>query len=404
MSEVGTIRDQGPTASAGADADATSGTFAQELRTDWVALAREIGPGFAARAANFDETDTFVAENYAELTARRFFSAGVPAELGGGGASHRELCAMLRELAHHCGSTALALSMHTHLLAATVWRWRQGQPVEPLLRRIAEEQIVLVSTGASDWLDSSGTADRVEGGYRVTGRKIFGSGSPAGTLLVTSAVYDDPADGPTVLHFPVPIAAEGVTVLNNWRTLGMRATGSHDVLLDNVFVPEGAVSLRRPQGQWHTFFNVVVTVALPLVLSVYVGVAEAASDLAQGIARKKSQGRLDPNLPYLLGEMDNALVTAQLAVQGMVDLCDDYAFEPTVQTANAVLIRKTIAANACIQTVEKAFEVVGGGAFFRSVGLERLLRDVHGAQFHPLQEKRQHLFTGRVALGLDPVA
>jgi alkylation response protein AidB-like acyl-CoA dehydrogenase len=238
-----------------------------------VTLAGEIGPGFAARAADVDETDTFVAKNYAELTARRFFSAGVPAELGGGGASHRELCAMLRELAHHCGSTALALSMHTHLLAATVWRWRQQQPVEPLLRRIAEEQIVLVSTGASDWLDSSGRADRVKGGYRVTGRKIFGSGSPAGTLLITSAEYDDPADGPTVLHFPVPLAAEGSTVLNNWRTLGMRATGSHDVLLENVFVPEGAVSLRRPQGQWHTFFNVVVTVALPLVLSVYVGVA-----------------------------------------------------------------------------------------------------------------------------------
>ena len=389
--------------SAGANGDATAGTVAQEFCPDWVALARELGPAFAARAAEFDETDTFVAENYAELTARRVFSAGVPAELGGGGASHRELCAMLRELAQHCGSTALALSMHTHLLAATVWRRRQQQAVEPLLRRIAEEQIVLVSTGASDWLDSSGTADRVEGGYRITARKIFGSGSPAGTLLLTSAVDSGPADGPTVLHFPVPIAAEGVTVLNNWRTLGMRATGSHDVSLDNVFVPEGAVSLRRPQGQWHTFFNVVVTIALPLVLSVYVGVAEAASALARGIARNKSRRGLDPNLPYLLGEMNNALVTAQLAVQGMVDLCDDYAFEPTVHTANAVLIRKTVAANACIQTVEKAFEVVGGGAFFRSVGLERLLRDVHGAQFHPLQEKRQHLFTGRVALGLDPI-
>ncbi|MGH3964877.1 MAG: acyl-CoA dehydrogenase family protein [Pseudonocardiaceae bacterium] len=373
-------------------------------RTDWVALARDVGPGFAARAADQDERDAFVAENYAELTAHRFFSAGVPAELGGGGASHRELADMLRELARHCGSTALALSMHTHLLAATVWRWRQGQPVEPLLRRVAQEQIVLISTGASDWLDSSGTADKVEGGYRITGRKIFGSGSPAGTLLVTSAVYHDPADGPTVLHFPVPLAAEGVTAMDNWRTMGMRATGSNDVLLENVFVPEGAVSLRRPKGQWHVFFNVVATIALPLVMSVYVGVAEAASDLALGIARKKRESGLDPNLPYLLGEMGNTLVTAQLAMQGMVDLCDDYSFEPTVQTADAVLIRKTITANACIQAVEKAFEVVGGGAFFRSVGLERLLRDVHGAQFHPLQEKRQHLFTGRVALGLDPVS
>jgi alkylation response protein AidB-like acyl-CoA dehydrogenase len=183
----------------------------------------------------------------------------------------------------------------------------------------------------------------------------------------------------------------------------MRATGSNDVVLNNVFVPEEAVSLRRPKGQWHTFFNVVVSIALPLVISVYLGVAEAASDLATGIARKRNGKETNSGAPYLLGEMINTLTTAQLAVQGMVELCDNYAFEPTVQTANAVLIRKTIAANACIQTVEKALEVAGGGAFFRSVGLERLLRDVHGGQFHPMQEKRQHLFTGRIALGLNPV-
>ncbi|MGH2351674.1 MAG: acyl-CoA dehydrogenase family protein [Chloroflexota bacterium] len=369
-------------------------------RTDWVAVARELGPGFAARAAAHDADDTFVAANYAELKARQTFSAGVPAELGGGGASHPELCAMLRELAHSCGSTALALSMHTHLLAATVWRWRQGQPVEPLLKRIAAEQLVLISTGASDWLDSSGKAEKVDGGYRVTARKIFGSGSPLGGMLVTSAPYDDPTDGPTVLHFPVPMKADGVTVLDNWRTMGMRATGSNDILLDNVFVPEGAVALRRPKGQWHPFFNVVVNVALPLIMSVYLGVAEAATDLALEAARKKPG---DPNVPYLLGELDNTLVTAQMAVQGMIDICADYTFAPANETANAMLIRKTIAAKAVIATVEKALEVVGGGGFFRSMGLERLLRDVHGAQFHPLQEKRQHLFTGRIALGLDPI-
>ena len=123
-------------------------------RTSWVAVARHLGPTFAARAAAHDADDSFVADNYAELKRHKVFSAGVPAELGGGGASHAELCALLRELAHACGSTALALSMHTHLLAAVVWRWRQGQAVEPLLRRIANEETVLISTGASDWLDS----------------------------------------------------------------------------------------------------------------------------------------------------------------------------------------------------------------------------------------------------------
>jgi alkylation response protein AidB-like acyl-CoA dehydrogenase len=371
-------------------------------RTDWIAVARDLAPAFAARAAAHDAEDRFVSENYADLKARRVFSAAVPAELGGGGAAYPELAAMLRELARACGSTALALSMHTHLLATAVWRLRQGQAVEPLLRRVAAEQIVLVSTGASDWLESSGRAVRVEGGYRVTGRKVFGSGSPAGTLLITSAVLEDPDAPdvvPTVLHFPVPLNAEGVTIKDTWRTMGMRATGSNDVLLENVFVPEAAVSLRRQRGAWHPFYEVVVTVAMPLIMSVYLGVAEAACDLALGMARKKSG---DPNLPYLVGEMDNALVSAQLAVQSMVELAGDYGSTASIQTANAVLIRKTLAARACIEATEKALEVAGGGGFFRAAGLERLLRDVHGAQFHPLQEKRQHLFTGRLALGLAP--
>jgi len=191
----------------------------------WVTLAHELGANFATRAPAHDADDSFVAENYVELKARQVFSAGVPSELGGGGASHTELAAMLRSLGRYCGSTALALSMHSHLVATTVWNWRQGRPVEPLLRRVADDQIVLVSTGASDWLDSSGRAEKVDGGYRVTARKIFGSGSPAGALLITSAVYDDPAEGPTVLHFPVPISAEGVSVQDNWRTLGMRGSG-----------------------------------------------------------------------------------------------------------------------------------------------------------------------------------
>jgi alkylation response protein AidB-like acyl-CoA dehydrogenase len=369
-------------------------------QTDWVAVVRQLGPAFAVQAAQHDADDSFVADNFRDLRTHKLFSAGVPAELGGGGASHAELCALLRELARYCGSTALALSMHTHLLAAAVWRWRQGQPVEPLLRRMANDEIVLISTGASDWLESSGTAEKVDGGYRVTARKIFCSGCPMGDLLITSAVYHDPKDGPTVLHFPVPFTAEGVKIMDNWRTMGMRATGSHDVVLEGVLIPETAVALRRPRGEWHPFFNVSVTVAMPLIMSVYVGVAEAARDLACREALKK---RHDPHVPYLVGEMENTLVTAQMALREMVETAADYEFAPTEQTANAVLIRKTVAARSSMQAAEKALEVVGGAGFFRGLGLERLLRDVHGAQFHPLPEKRQLLFTGRLALGLAPV-
>jgi len=183
--------------------------------------------------------------------------------------------------------------------------------------------------------------------------------------------------------------------------MGMRGTGSNDVVLDNVFVPDGHITLRRPAGEWHPFFNVVVAVAMPLVMSAYLGVAEAAHDLA--LQRLRDRKRCNQDVWYLVGEMQNDLVSAQLAVQAMVELCDDYRFAPDIQTASTVLVRKTLAAQSMLATAEKALEAVGGGGLFRDMELERMLRDVHAAQFHPLPAKRQHRLTGRVALGLDPV-
>jgi alkylation response protein AidB-like acyl-CoA dehydrogenase len=158
------------------------------------------------------------------MKERKLFSAGVPKDLGGGGASHAELCEMIRELAHFCPSTTLALSMHTHLVSAAVWRHLHGQPAAPLLSKVAAGELVLVSTGAQDWLDSTGQATRVDGGYRVSGQKRFASGSPAGDLVLTSAPYEDPRA--LVLQFSVPMKAEGIRSNLDWDTLGMRATGS----------------------------------------------------------------------------------------------------------------------------------------------------------------------------------
>jgi alkylation response protein AidB-like acyl-CoA dehydrogenase len=367
------------------------------LRTDWIEIVREMGPRFAARAAAHDADDRFVSDNYAELRQQRVFSAGVPAELGGGGASYRELCELLRVLAHSCSSTALALSMHTHTLAAVVWRWRHANaPVEPLLRRVAAEELILVTSGGSDFLAGSGTAVKVEGGYRVSARKIFGSGSPGGHLLMTMAVYDDPTDGPTVLHFPVALDAPGVRLADNWRALGMRGTGSDDILLDGVFVPDAAVGVRRPPGRWTPVFFVVYSIAFPLVYSVYLGVAEAARDIA---VREAGRRRHDPNVQTLVGEMENELAAARITVGHMIDTADAECLD--LETTKAIVIGRTLAGRAVIRATEKAVEVVGGAAFYRALGLERLFRDVQAARFHPLQEKPQAIFTGRLALGLD---
>lgn len=376
----------------------TTGTGAA---AHWMDVTRELGAVFADRAAALDEHDAFAAPNYADLARHGFFSAGVPMAFGGGGLSHSEVCAVVRELARACGSTALAFSMHAHLVAAAVWRARRGQPGEALLRRVAAEQLVLVSTGGRDWLSSNGEMTRVDGGYRVTARKPFASACPAGSLVVTSACLPDAPEGPQVLHFAVPTNAPGVRVEEDWRTLGMRGTGSHTVVFEDVFVPDAAVSLRRPRGEWHPVWSVVLGAAMPLIMSAYVGVAEAAAERAVTHARRTPH---EPHLPYLLGELRGALTTARLALDSMTALANDLDFEPTLAFADDILVRKSICAGAVKSAVEKSLEVVGGAGFYRAFGLERLLRDVHGAPFHPLPEKPQQFFTGRVLLGLTPTA
>jgi alkylation response protein AidB-like acyl-CoA dehydrogenase len=367
---------------------------------DFISEARQVGPELAARAAAADREGSFVRESYALLTARGFVSMAVPEALGGGGATHTEACETLRELGKHCGSTALTLSMHTHLVAATVWKHLRGQPAEALLRRVASENLVLVSTGAGDFLESNGRVTRVAGGYRVTATKPFASGSVVGGMLITSAVYEDPEQGPRVLHFPVPMSAEGVRVERDWNSMGMRGTASNTVRFDEVFVPETAIALDRSRKGWPPVWSVVLTVAAPIYIAPYVGVAEAAVENALSFARSRVG---DPVLPLLLGELENERTSMTLAFRALVENARNYDFAPEIERTNRALVYKTLVAKHAISTVEKAVEVVGGRAYLADQGLERLLRDVHGAPFHPLPEKRQQMITGRLALGLDPV-
>ena len=361
---------------------------------DWRDMLADLGPRFAARAAAHDESGDFVAANLNELKAAGLTAAAVPVELGGLGLGQVELGELLGALARHCGSTALALSMHTHLVAALAFRWRgDGQTGEPVLRRVAADRIGLVSSGGSDWLDGSCRAEPVDGGFRIHGRKIFASGAPAGDLLMTMAVLAQP-DGDVVLHFALPLDAAGVRPLDNWDTLGMRGTGSVDIELDGVFVPEAAVSVRRPAGLWHPSMHLVTKIAFPLIYSVYVGIAEAARDRAIELLA----GRARPDHELIVGEMETELAAARLALADMLLLSDSGA--PSVETSNRVMIGRTLVGRAAIATVEKAMEAAGGAGFYRKTGLERLYRDVQAARYHPLQPRAQARLAGRLALGL----
>ena len=193
--------------------------------------------------------------------------------------------------------------MHTHLIAAQVWRHHRGMPA-PVLAKVADKQLVLVSTGASDWIESNGTATKTDTGFRVSGRKAPASGAPAGDILVTSIRWEDAPDGPQVIHAAVPFATEGVSIEETWDTLGMRATGSHTVVLDDVVIPDEAVSLIRPGNEWHPVWSTVMGAAMPLIMSSYVGVAEAAAERAVALAtRRATRPDVAPVVGRMLGRL-----------------------------------------------------------------------------------------------------
>ena len=365
---------------------------------DWVAVASELGPAFAARAAEFDASGEFVAANYDDLRDKRLFSVGIPEELGGGGASHADVCAVVRELGRHCSSTGLSFAMHSHPVCVNVFKHLRGdEKATGALGKIAGGELVIAGTGANDWLASNGEAVEVEGGYRINAHKRFVSGGPGADLFVTSAIFVGEA-GPEVLHFALPMKSEGIEIQDNWDTIGMRGTGSNDILMKNVFVPAESIVARRPVGTWHPMWDVIVPIALPIIVACYVGLADAAAELAIG----STSG--NPNHAAAVGRMQSDVTTASLALNDMIRIIDNYAFTPDLAITSEILQRKAIAARSVKAAVETASEIVGGGGFYRGHPMERIVRDVRAFHFHPLPERIQQTFSGRIALGLDPLA
>jgi acyl-CoA dehydrogenase len=254
------------------------------------------------------------------------------------------------------------------------------------------------SPGGSDLSLPTGTSEKVDGGYKVNGRKIFASQVPVGDVFSTMFTYDDPEQGKRVLNMSVPVKAEGVDVLDTWDAMGMRGSGSHDAQLTDVFVTDAQVSGNRPWGVIDPPLMVIGSIAIPVIAAVYLGVAEAARDRAlEAIAGTSKTD--DPLVQRLAGLLDYKLRAARWAMTGLFDEVGDDP-QPEMSTFVAAMQAKRVVSEEAVSACDVALQLVGGAGFYRKLGIEQAIRDIRGVQFHPLTPELTLLHAGRFVLGL----
>jgi alkylation response protein AidB-like acyl-CoA dehydrogenase len=374
-----------------------------------VELAGRLADAFAERAAEHDRDASFPVENYDDMREAGYLGLTVPEELGGMGASLWELILAQERLAMGDGSTALAVNMHVSPIGqlASLWRSTGDERLADVLRHAADGRLVYASMSAEPGdpilMDSSTIAVRVEGGYRVTGKKIFGTEEKVCTEFSTRARYDDPEKGPQVIFFRLPRDVEGMRVEETWDTLGMRATQSNDFELVDVFVPEEAVFHSYPVGHFDgTMLKTVWGWAMPTFGAVYLGIGRGAMEAARQhvLARARQD---DPQVQHLFAEMEVLLETARAVL-------DRHAREMTTGALHSVpvqdgmaraVLTKYVCTNNAAAIVDRAMHVAGGAGYFKRFPLERMYRDVRAGPVMPYNNLDAHDLFGRNALGIE---
>ncbi len=400
-----------------------------EAGRKFVALAEEHAADFATRADQHDREASFPHENIEALQASGFLAGPIPEEFGGlGVASVLEVAIGMSRIARGCASTAISANMHMAASweTARIWRWRDrvdpalAQAVEGVMRGIAAKQIVACgpSTEAGTDLSAPMTeASPVDGGYAINGRKMFGTLSPAANVMFVTVRLKD-GDGYQRAMAIVPKAAPGVTVLDNWDALGMRASGSHDVTFEDVRVAEA--SLLTGNFSWGTLDGAFADMAASINFSLsasFLGIAEAARNLAVELAMRKKGPKGKPlaeRIPIqeLIAEIEIDLAAARAIVERTGRLADDYfaTYGPgqaPEAEAHAVMkeqqCMKWLLQREAIDIVDRAMTATGGSAYLSKSPFARLYRDVRAGPFmQPFAPYEALEYIGKVTLGLDP--
>jgi alkylation response protein AidB-like acyl-CoA dehydrogenase len=396
----------------------------------FVKLAEELSVGFAGRADQHDREGSFPFANFDELRDSGILAACIPRQFGGLGMdSLHDLTVGINRLGRADGSTAI--SAHMHIAAG--WQftraWRNAAAKDDPLAPVLEGFLSWIGSGRSV-ICVAGTeagastgypmteARRTEHGWMLNGRKIFCSSSPVADLFIVYVSMPTP-DGPRVGLAFIPRGSPGLEILDNWDALGMRSSGSNDVVMSDCPVPDSLLFEIGPWGVlddfWLTFFS-AGNVGL---LGAFVGIAEAARDLAVQMVttRRKAPGnRLlaeRASIQRAVAEMEINLAAARALLAQLcrtmdahfqAHLPDEAELADLHRLMKFFVATKQFVNGKAIEVVDLALTASGGSAYLARSPVSRMYRDVRAGPFmQPYSPNEAFEYIGKVALGLDPV-
>jgi len=377
----------------------------------FIALAGELANRFAERAAEQDRTGRFPYANFVDLRAAGLPALVVPTALGGWGANLLETVMVVERLAVGDGSTALSLTMHMQTMgsAAESASWpaalfarigRDAVTRGALINACATEpEMGSPSRGGKPKTTATPHQADVPGApaaWQIAGRKSFASMAPVLDYFIIPATLQDGSDD--VARFVVP-KGEGVEIVETWDAMGMRTTGSHDVILHDVVVPAAAMLARSAQstgGGANAWFQLTVS-------AVYVGVALAAVQSAARYAQARVPAALGKPIATLesiqrhLGQAELLLAQARSILYHTADLWDRHP-DRRGDLGPAVVTAKFTATNNAVAAVDHCMRAAGGAGMTRALPLERYYRDVRAGLSHPMGDDEALLLLGRQVL------
>lgn len=398
----------------------------------YVALMEEHAADFATRAAEHDREGSFPLENFAAMHASKAMVAMVPEEFGGLGVeSVYDMVTGVSRLGRGDGSTAIAANMH--ISAGLIVRMdrdaarRRGDTatvvaLEGLLGEMGRGELtfsLLGTESGTDQLHPQVTATKTEGGYLINGRKIFATGSPGSNRFFTFLGMQSAEGESQIAGVILPKGLPGMEVKDNWDAMGMRGSGSNDVVFTDCFVSDAqfAGALQLIWGEWSPpWFHLIIPANLGLA-SVFFGIAEAARDYAVEhvkTRRKKPSNRTlaeRPTIQHWIAEIEIDRMVAQSMMETCASGVDAFyevnppgtevPFEDLHELNKLFQVTKNVVTGRAVSLVDKAMTATGGSGYLSGSPLSRWYRDVRaGPIMQTYSPNEQYEYIARATLGL----